>query len=131
MTLLRDYDREMLKILLLLFQCREAFSASKTHFWGSLEWAVESTTVTHSSVDLWGILLPLTSTPDRRDRRLLVSPPKDTDKAGKRNCQSSEAKSFPQPVGFEPGRYPVYRPVARAGQATALTHSATAPPSIS
>ena len=28
---------------------------------------------------LWDILLPLTWTPDRRDRRLLVSPPKDTD----------------------------------------------------
>ena len=48
---------------------------------GEVEWVVESTTVTHSSADWWDILLPLAvSTQDRRDRRLLVSPPKDTDK---------------------------------------------------
>ena len=49
---------------------------------GSLEWVVESTTVTHSSADWWDLLLPLAQTPDRRDRRLLVSPPKDTGNAG-------------------------------------------------
>ena len=34
------------------------------------------------------ILLPLALTPDRRDQRLLASPPKHTE----RNCSSSEAK---------------------------------------
>ena len=34
------------------------------------------------SADWWDLLLPLVYTPDRRDQRLLVSPPKDTGKAG-------------------------------------------------
>ena len=49
---------------------------------GGVEWVVESTIVTHSSADWWDVLLPLAYTPDRRDRRLLVSPLKDTGKAG-------------------------------------------------
>ena len=32
-----------------------------------------------SSADWWDLLLLLAYTPDRRDRRLLVSPPKDTE----------------------------------------------------
>ena len=32
-----------------------------------------------SSADWWDLLLPLAETPDRRDQRLLVSPPKDTE----------------------------------------------------
>ena len=43
----------------------------------------------------------------RRDRRILVSPPKDTGKAGLTELQSSEAK-FPQwdsnPAGGQSGR---------------------------
>ena len=48
--------------------------------------------------------------------------PKDTGKRGKRNCQSSEEKSFTE-VGLEPST--VRSPV------DALTHSATAPLPIS
>ena len=74
---------------------------------GGLEWEVESTTVTHSSADWWDILLPLAETPDRRDRRLLLSHPKDSGKRGKRNCQSSEQKSF-----YRSGTRTIDRPVA-------------------
>ena len=35
-----------------------------------------------SSADWWDIVLPLAYTPDRRDRRILMSPSKDTGKAG-------------------------------------------------
>ena len=41
-------------------------------------------TVTHSSADWWDLLLPLAKTPDRRDRRLSESPPKDTHSLAKR-----------------------------------------------
>ena len=60
-------------------------------------------------------------TPDRRDRRLLVYPPKDTGKAGRRNCQNSEAK-LPQRDSNPAGT--VWSPL----KANALTHSATALP---
>ena len=51
---------------------------------GGVEWVVASTTVTvtHSSADWWDILLPLALTPDRRDRRILLSPPKYNGNAG-------------------------------------------------
>ena len=69
---------------------------------GSLEWVVASTTVTHSSVDWWDILLPLAWTPDKRDRRLLVSPPKDTCKVGK--TEWTKFRSEVAAAGFEPGQ---------------------------
>ena len=63
-------------LIMTYFQCDPLMTC------GGLEWEVESTTVTHSSADWWDLLLPLTQTPDRRDQRLLVSPLKDTGKAG-------------------------------------------------
>ncbi len=47
--------------LFLLYKCRAAFFQphNRTLEVGSLEWVVESTTVTHSSADWWDILLPL------------------------------------------------------------------------
>ena len=51
---------------------------------GGLERVVESTTVTHSRAEWTGgiFYFPWHRHLYRRDRRLLVSPPKDTGKAG-------------------------------------------------
>ena len=70
-----------------------------------------------SSAEWWDLLLILAQKPDRRERRIVVSPPKDTGKVGQTELQSSEAKlpqrdSNPGP----PGR-----------QSNVLTHSATSP----
>ena len=46
---------------------------------GVVERGVESTTGDLSVYPVWYFLLPLAQTPGRRDRRLLVSPPKDTE----------------------------------------------------
>ena len=80
---------------------------------------MESTTVIHSSVDWWDLLLPLASTPDRRNQRLLLSHPKDTGKRVNGIAKVPKRKVFTE-VGPEPSN--VRSPV------DALTHSATAPP---
>ena len=41
------------------FRAGQRFPPHRRTSGGVLEWAVESTTVTHSSADWWGLLLPL------------------------------------------------------------------------
>ena len=41
------------------FSAGQRFPPHRRTSGGVLEWAVESTTVTHSSADWWGLLLPL------------------------------------------------------------------------
>ena len=53
-----------------------------------------------SSADCWDILLLLAQTPDRRERRILVSPPKDTGKVGQ--TELPKFRSEVAAAGFEP-----------------------------
>ena len=49
-----------------------------------------------SSADWWDLLLPLAYTPDRRDRRLLLSRPKDTGKARQTELPKFRSEIMPQ-----------------------------------
>ena len=61
---------------------------------GGLEWAVESPTITHSSADWWDLFFPWHRHPIEGPNGFFCLIRKTLAKRGKRNCQSSEAKSF-------------------------------------
>ena len=96
------------------------------------EWEVESTTErdTHSSADWWGLLTFTPGSGIKCHRHQIEGTDgfecllqKTLAKRGKRNCHSSEAKSFYRSgVRNRPGT------VRSPAQANALTHLATAPP---
>ena len=68
-----------------------SFMSSESKPWLTPEWFISVLWSPRQVIHLlpvWDILPPLAYTPDRKDRRLLVSPLKALAKWGKRNCQS-------------------------------------------
>ena len=89
-----------------LYQCRAAFFSRIDALLGGLEWEVESTTVTHSSADWWELLLWRSHQIEGTNGFYCLIR-KTLAKRGKRNCQSSEEKSF-----YGSGTRTIDRPVA-------------------